>query len=206
VNAVGYCIAGTTLSLTLALMAQRGDDRVNSATFFTTLTDFSDQGEFTPFLQDDFVEGIEAEVAPASERQLMTRTLSFLRANDLVWGPAIRSYMLGEAPPAFDLLFWNGDGTNLPGGWRSNICAGCASRTCWWREGFEVLGTRSLCGRQAAALRHRLRDRSHRAVEIQLARRGADGIEGQDLHPVGIGPYRRDRQPAQQEEIRPLHQ
>jgi len=117
VNAVGYCIAGTTLHLTLALMKKRGDKSVKSATFFTTLTDFSDQGEFTPFLQNDFVDGIEAEVA---ERGLLRsfmiqRTMSFLRSNDLVYGPAIRSYMLGETPPAFDLLYWNGDGTGLPG-------------------------------------------------------------------------------------------
>lgn len=116
-NAVGYCIAGTTLALTLSLLKQRGDDRVNSATFFTTLTDFSEQGEFTAYLQDDFVGGIQSEVENSGilSSQLMQRTFSFLRANDLVWGPAIRSYMLGEMPPAFDLLFWNGDSTNLPG-------------------------------------------------------------------------------------------
>lgn len=116
-NAVGYCIAGTTLALTLSLLKQRGDDRVNSATFFTTLTDFSEQGEFTAYLQDDFVGGIDSEVKESGilSSQLMQRTFSFLRANDLVWGPAIRSYMLGEMPPAFDLLFWNGDSTNLPG-------------------------------------------------------------------------------------------
>ena len=62
VNAVGYCIAGTTLSLTLSLLKQRGDTSVKSATFFTALTDFGDQGEFTPFLQNDFIDGIEAEV------------------------------------------------------------------------------------------------------------------------------------------------
>lgn len=116
VNAVGYCIAGTTLSLTLALMRQRGDKSVNAATFFTTLTDFSDPGEVGVFLDDDFVDGIEAECRAAGylDKFFMARTFSFLRANDLIYGPAIKSYMMGEAPPAFDLLFWNGDGTNLP--------------------------------------------------------------------------------------------
>lgn len=116
VNAVGYCIAGTTLSLTLALMRHHGDKSVNSATFFTTMTDFSDPGEVGVFLDDDFVDGIEAEVGRAGylDKYYMSRTFSFLRANDLIYGPAIKSYMLGEAPPAFDLLFWNGDGTNLP--------------------------------------------------------------------------------------------
>ena len=116
VNAVGYCIAGTTLSLTLGLMKARGDKSVNSATFLTTLTDFSEPGEVGVFLDNDFVDGIEVECNKAGylDKYYMTRTFSFLRANDLIYGPAIKSYMLGEAPPAFDLLFWNGDGTNLP--------------------------------------------------------------------------------------------
>jgi polyhydroxyalkanoate synthase subunit PhaC len=116
VNAVGYCIAGTTLSLTLALMAKRGDRSVNSATLFTTLTDFSDQGEVGVFLDDDFVDGIEAESMASGilDKFYMSRTFSYLRANDLIYQPAIRSYMLGQHPPAFDLLYWNGDGTNLP--------------------------------------------------------------------------------------------
>lgn len=116
INAVGYCIAGTTLSLTLALMKKRGDTSVASATFFTTLTDFADPGEVGVFLDDDFISGIEREVARVGylDRVFMGRTFSYLRSNDLIYGPAIRSYMMGEAPPAFDLLYWNGDGTNLP--------------------------------------------------------------------------------------------
>ncbi|KAA2313830.1 class I poly(R)-hydroxyalkanoic acid synthase [Pseudooceanicola sediminis] len=116
VNTVGYCIGGTTLNLVLALLKKRKDRSVKSATFFTTLTDFSDQGDFTPFLQDDFIDGIEADVREVGilRSHIMSRTFSFLRSNDLVYQPAIRSYMLGEAPPAFDLLYWNGDGTNLP--------------------------------------------------------------------------------------------
>ncbi|CAM3133865.1 alpha/beta hydrolase [Paracoccus nototheniae] len=143
-NAVGYCIAGTTLSLTLALLKQRGDARVNAATLLTTLTDFSEQGEFTTFLQDDFVNGIDAEVQrhgllPA---RLMSRTMSFLRANDLVWGPAIRSYMMGETPPAFDLLFWNGDATNLPGRMAMQYLRGLCQKNAFATGGFDLLGHR----------------------------------------------------------------
>jgi polyhydroxyalkanoate synthase len=117
VNALGYCIAGTVLSLVLALMKKRGDTSIKSATFFTTLTDFSQQREFTPFLQDDFVDGIEKHVEKDGilPSHILSRTFSFLRANDLIYRPAIKSYMLGETPPAFDLLFWNGDATGLPG-------------------------------------------------------------------------------------------
>jgi len=116
VNAVGYCIAGTTLSITMALMKQRGDASINAATLFTTLTDFSDRGEVGVFLDNDFVDGIEAQVAQDGvlDSFYMSRTFSYLRSNDLIYGPAIKSYMMGKAPPAFDLLYWNGDGTNLP--------------------------------------------------------------------------------------------
>ncbi len=117
VHAVGYCIAGTTLSMAMALMQKRGNKSLKSATLFTTLTDFSDQGEFSVFLGDDFVDGIEAEATEKGylDSFYMSRTFSYLRSNDLIYGPAIRSYMMGQAPPAFDLLYWNGDSTNLPG-------------------------------------------------------------------------------------------
>ncbi len=113
---MGYCIAGTTLALTLALMKKRKDTSIKSATFFTALTDFEDQGEIGVFLNDDFVDGIEREVKEKGilHRFFMARTFSFLRSNDLIYTPAIKSYMMGQTPPAFDLLFWNGDGTNLP--------------------------------------------------------------------------------------------
>jgi polyhydroxyalkanoate synthase subunit PhaC len=117
INAVGYCIAGTTLSATLAHLEKRGDATVKSATFFTTMTDFSDPGEVGVFLDNDFVDGIERQVATdgVMSSVFMSRTFSYLRSNDLIYKPAIRSYMMGEAPPAFDLLYWNGDSTNLPG-------------------------------------------------------------------------------------------
>ncbi|WP_395543291.1 class I poly(R)-hydroxyalkanoic acid synthase [Neotabrizicola sp. sgz301269] len=116
INAVGYCIAGTTLSLALAHLEKAGDKTVKTATFFTTLTDFSDPGEVGVFLNDDFVDGIERQSAADGilDSLFMQRTFSFLRSNDLIYSPAIKSYMLGEAPPAFDLLYWNGDSTNLP--------------------------------------------------------------------------------------------
>lgn len=141
VNAVGYCIAGTTLALTLSYMKKTGDTSINSATFFTALTDFSDQGEFTPFLQNDFIDGIEVEVdrhgiLPA---RVMSRTMSFLRSNDLVYGPAIRSYMMGETPPAFDLLYWNGDSTNMPGKMAMQYLRGLCQRNEFANGAFELM-------------------------------------------------------------------
>ncbi|WP_127900440.1 PHA/PHB synthase family protein [Solirhodobacter olei] len=142
VNVVGYCIAGTTLSLTLGYMKKKKLDWVKSATFFTTLTDFSDQGEVGVFLDDDFVDGIEREVTESGilDSFFMSRTFSFLRSNDLIYQPAIKSYMMGEAPPAFDLLYWNGDGTNLPARMAVEYLRGLCQRDELAKGTFQVMG------------------------------------------------------------------
>ncbi|MFC3053009.1 PHA/PHB synthase family protein [Kordiimonas pumila] len=115
-NIVGYCVGGTLLAIALAWMAKKKINTVKSATFFTTLTDFEDPGELNVFIEEGFLTGIEKDVDEKGymDSFYLTRTFSFLRANDLVYGPAIRSYMMGEAPPVFDLLYWNSDSPNLP--------------------------------------------------------------------------------------------
>jgi polyhydroxyalkanoate synthase subunit PhaC len=142
INCVGYCIAGTTLSLTLAHLQKAGDTSVKSATLFTTLTDFSDPGEVGVFLNDDFVNGIERQSAQDGilSKFFMSRTFSFLRSNDLIYQPAIKSYMMGEAPPAFDLLYWNGDGTNLPCKMAVEYLRGLCQRDEFATKGFPVFG------------------------------------------------------------------
>ena len=144
VNVVGYCIAGTTLALTLAWLKQEGRAPVNAATFLTTLTDFSDQGEVGVFLDDDFVDGIEREAMAAGmlDSFYMSRTFSYLRSNDLIWQPAVRSYMLGQPPPAFDLLYWNGDGTNLPARMAVEYLRGLCQSDQFAQGGFPLLGRR----------------------------------------------------------------
>lgn len=144
INCVGYCIAGTTLALTLAYLQKAGDPSVNAATFFTTLTDFSDPGEVGVFLANDFVDGIERQSRKDGilSKAFMARTFSFLRSNDLIWQPAIKSYLLGEAPPAFDLLFWNGDGTNLPARMAIEYLRGLCQDDGFAQGIFKVLGQR----------------------------------------------------------------
>ncbi|WP_135449944.1 class I poly(R)-hydroxyalkanoic acid synthase [Tabrizicola caldifontis] len=142
INAVGYCIAGTTLALTLAHLNKAGDKTVKSATFLTTLTDFSDPGEVGVFLNDDFVDGIERQTERDGilSKFFMSRTFSFLRSNDLIYTPAIKSYMLGEAPPAFDLLYWNGDGTNLPAKMAVEYLRGLCQQDGFAKREFKVFG------------------------------------------------------------------
>jgi len=142
INVVGYCIAGTTLALTLAHLERAGDTTVKSATFFTTLTDFSDPGEVGVFLDNDFVDGIERQAAVDGvlAKTFMSRTFSFLRSNDLIYQPAIKSYMMGEAPPAFDLLYWNGDGTNLPARMAVEYLRGLCQRDDFAQGRFPVFG------------------------------------------------------------------
>ncbi|MFC3086141.1 PHA/PHB synthase family protein [Tabrizicola soli] len=143
INATGYCIAGTTLGLTLAHLQKAGDHSVKSATFFTTLTDFSDPGEVGVFLNNDFVDGIERQTERDGilSRFFMSRTFSFLRSNDLIYTPAIKSYMLGEAPPAFDLLYWNGDSTNLPARMAVEYLRGLCQQDGFARGEFQVFGS-----------------------------------------------------------------
>ena len=116
-NAIGYCIGGTLLAMTMAYQNKKGANLINSATFFTTLTDFEDAGELSIFISDEFLAMISQEIKSKGffPGKNMSQAFSYLRANDLVYGPAIRSYLMGEPPKAFDLLFWNSDTTNLPG-------------------------------------------------------------------------------------------
>jgi polyhydroxyalkanoate synthase len=115
---------------------------VKSATFFTTLTDFSDPGEISVFLDDSFIDGIERETTGSGilDRFFMARTFSFLRSNDLIYTPAVKSYMMGEAPPAFDLLHWNGDGTDLPARMAMEYLRGLCQKDGFATTGYTVCG------------------------------------------------------------------
>jgi len=142
VNVIGYCIAGTLLTIALAHMAAHGDKSVKSATYFTAMTDFEDAGDLGVFIDDGFLAGIEREVDEKGYlgHFFMSQTFSYLRANDLVYGPAIRSYMMGEAPPAFDLLYWNGDSTNLPARMAKEYLSGLYRDNKLSKGEFEILG------------------------------------------------------------------
>ncbi len=117
INTIGYCIGGTLLATALAYLNKKNINFVKSSTFFTTLTDFEDPGDLSIFVTDGYLKSIKQQIDNLGymEGSFLSKTFSFLRSNDLVYGPAIRSYLIGKKPPPFDLLYWNGDSTNLPG-------------------------------------------------------------------------------------------
>jgi polyhydroxyalkanoate synthase len=126
VNTIGYCVAGTTLAATLAILHAKGEQaKVNSATFFTAQVDFSRGGELLNFIDDSQLKMIEALAAPQGylDGRFLALTFNLLRGNDLIWSTVVKNYLLGEDYPAFDLLHWNGDVTNLPAKWhRDYLC------------------------------------------------------------------------------------
>ncbi|OCC25402.1 class I poly(R)-hydroxyalkanoic acid synthase [Croceicoccus estronivorus] len=119
VHALGYCVAGTTLAATLAVLARRGqDDKVASATFFTAQVDFEHAGDLKLFVDDlqiKFVEQLSED--GYLDGRYLAAAFNLLRGRELIWNYVVNNYLLGEDYPAFDLLFWNGDTTNLPARW-----------------------------------------------------------------------------------------
>lgn len=119
VHTIGYCVAGTTLAATLAVLARRGEaGKVRSATYFTAQVDFEKAGELKHFIDDSQIATL-ASLSPEGflDGRYMAATFNLLRGNDLIWNYVVNHYLLGQDYPAFDLLHWNGDTTNLPAKW-----------------------------------------------------------------------------------------
>ncbi len=117
INALGYCVGGTLIANALAVLYARGEKPITSLTLLTALIDFEDAGVLDIFIDENQVRMREQQFArggimPGLE---IGNTFSSLRANDLVWNYVVSNYLEGKSPPAFDLLYWNGDSTNLPG-------------------------------------------------------------------------------------------
>ena len=122
INTLGFCVGGTILSTALAVLAARGQQPAASLTLLTTLLDFSDTGILDVFVDEASVRQREKTLGPDApggpallQGKELATTFNLLRPNDLVWNYVVGNYLKGEAPPPFDLLYWNGDSTNLPG-------------------------------------------------------------------------------------------
>ena len=119
VHTIGYCVAGTTLAATLAILHRRGEEkRVKSCTFFTAQVDFAKAGELLHFIDSNQLASVDSMSGKGYlDGRYMAATFNLLRSTDLIWNYVVNNYLMGEDYPAFDLLHWNGDVTNLPAKW-----------------------------------------------------------------------------------------
>ena len=116
INAIGYCLGGTLLACALAWMAIKKDDRIQSATFFTTMIDFAEAGELAVFIDETQLESLEKKMSQRGYLNggEMGATFNMMRGNDLIWSFVVNNYLLGKEPFPFDLLYWNADATRMP--------------------------------------------------------------------------------------------
>ncbi|AQA00452.1 class I poly(R)-hydroxyalkanoic acid synthase [Sphingopyxis sp. QXT-31] len=119
VHTIGYCVAGTTLAATLAMLSAKGEaDKVKSVTFFTAQIDFEFAGDLKLFVDESYLALLEQLSAQGFlDGRYMAATFNSLRGRDLIWNYVVSNYLLGNDYPPFDLLYWNGDTTNLPAKW-----------------------------------------------------------------------------------------
>jgi polyhydroxyalkanoate synthase subunit PhaC len=115
VNVMGYCIGGTLMTMTLAVLAAQGDKRFRSASFMVSLQDFERVGDTAVFMDEQGLDVIERQMMERGylDSIEMSNMFNLLRSNDLIWANVVNNYLLGNKPPAFDLLYWNSDGTRM---------------------------------------------------------------------------------------------
>jgi polyhydroxyalkanoate synthase len=142
-NAVGYCIGGTLLTSALAHMSATGYDKISSATFFASQSDFELAGDLKVFTDGpgrSYVYGIIDEHGGIMPGKEMYETFNWLRPIDLVWRYIVDMYMLGKPPRPFDLLYWNADQTNIPGPVHKRYLKECYAENQLARGEYTVLG------------------------------------------------------------------
>ncbi len=144
VNAVGYCVGGTLLAITLAYMAATRDDRIASATLLTTQVDFTDAGDLKHFVDAERIKKIEAAMHEHGFLQgsRMASAFNMLRPNELIWSYVVNNYMKGAEPPPFDLLVWNSDSTRMPKANHSFYLRNCYIENNLSRGKLDLLGHR----------------------------------------------------------------
>jgi polyhydroxyalkanoate synthase len=128
INTIGYCVGGTLLSATLGWAVQNGENRIASATFFTTQVDFTHAGDLRVFIDEEQVAALESKMGNRGylEGRRMANAFNMLRSNDLIWPYVINNYLRGREPFPFDLLYWNADSTRMPAANHS-----CYLRNCY---------------------------------------------------------------------------
>jgi len=149
VHAIGYCVGGTLLAITLAWLAAKRKNRVISATFFTAQVDFTHAGDLKIFIDENQIAALEKQMAETGflDGAKMANTFNMLRANDLIWPYVINNYLKGKEPVAFDLLYWNSDSTRMPAANHSFYLRSCYLENRLAKGEMEIGGERIDLGR-----------------------------------------------------------
>jgi polyhydroxyalkanoate synthase len=127
VHAIGYCVGGTLLAITLAYLAAKRRNRVVSATLFATQVDFTYAGDLLVFVDEERVKQLEAQMQEQGylDASRMATVFNMLRSNDLIWPYVVNNYLRGKKPFAFDILHWNSDATRMPAANHSYYLRNC---------------------------------------------------------------------------------
>jgi polyhydroxyalkanoate synthase subunit PhaC len=142
VNAIGYCVGGTLLAVTLAHMAGKRDRRIASATFFASQVDFTHSGDLKVFADEEQISALERQMAERGylDSRKMANSFNLMRSNDLIWPYVINNYFKGREPMAFDLLYWNSDSTRMPAANHSFYLRNCYLENNLARGKMEIAG------------------------------------------------------------------
>jgi len=147
-NVIGYCVGGTLLAAALALFAQEGDQRVASATFFTTQVDFTYAGDLKVFVDEDQIKALERAMGEKGylDGTKMATAFNMLRSGDLIWPYVVNNYLRGKDPLPFDLLYWNADSTRMPAANHSFYLRNCYLDNNLTKGAMEIAGRRLSLG------------------------------------------------------------
>ena len=202
-NAIGYCVGGTLLAVTLAHMAAKRDQRIASATFFASQVDFTYSGDLKVFADEEQIAIIERQMKERGylDSRKMANSFNLMRSNDLIWPYVINNYFKGKEPMAFDLLYWNSDATRMPAANHSFYLRNCYLENNL-SQGKMVIARPKARSRQGqgADLQSRHPRGSHRAGKVGAARLEIFRRAGA-LRAGGLRPHRGRGQPAGEAEV-----
>ena len=201
VNIAGLCLGGTLTTMLLAHLAHEQEDRVRSATLLNTLIDFSEPGMLGSFTDARSVRRLARKMAETGvlEGRDMALTFDLLRANDLIWSYVSSSWLMGEQPPAFDILAWNADATRMPAAMHAFYLRHCYGENELARGEMELAGTPLHLDEITAEIYLLAAEEDH-IVPWTSAYKATQLFDGAGpLRAELLGPRRRDRQPAEPE-------
>ncbi len=200
VNPVGYCVGGTLLAITLSWLAEGGDENpFGPPTFMVALHDFTEVGDTEVFIDEPQIEFMEQQMLERGylDNRKMANMFNLLRSNDLIWSNVVNNYLLGQKPPAFDLLYWNSDGTRMARDAHSFYLRNTYLENNLVKPGkVEIKGRKIDFGKIEGDIYAVGRGEGpHRPVGL-----GVEGLQDHQrhhpLHPRQLGPHSRHDQPS----------